>query len=184
MLYPAIFVVDASMLISFIYEAVSVSSVYSQDLFSKGYKFVRMVVLGSAQAVLFELYINGVDQEQNRRTIFNTVSFAGYFMMGSTIVVILWLSLRTCCRNKETHPLGDRLTETAFRMLETARKVSQLATLLILATLLAFFQSFVAGLGKHLAEDDSTLFRRISIVFAGILIALAILTTYTGQYFK
>lgn len=175
---------DASLLISFIYELVGVRSVYSQDLYCKGYKFASMVVLGSAQAILLELYINDVDHRGDKKTLFNTVAFAGYFMMGPMIFVVLLLSLRTCCRNKESHPLGDRLTNVAFKTLETARKISQLVTLLILSSLLAFFQSFLSGLDKQLIEGDSALFRRISIVFAGMFIGLSILITYTGTYFR
>lgn len=157
---------------------------YTQDLFSKTYNFIKLVILIAAQAIPFEIHINGLAMKSAKKGPFSTISFTAYFLMGPIIFFITVISLRTCCRNKDSHPMGSRMTEAAFSSMENARKVCQLVCIMILSTFLAYYQAYLVGLESHLLRQDLTFLRKISIIFAGIFIGLSLLTAYTERFFK
>ena len=159
-------------------------NVYSQDYFSKTYKFVRIISLVAAEAVLFELYIHGSESKESGQTTFNNLSFSAYFVMGPTIFIIGILALRTCCRDKESHPLGSRLSSAEFAQTETARRVSQTVSISVMVSLLGFYQAYLIGLAELLVTGNKSKLRRVSIIFAGVFVGLSFIAAYADQYFK
>lgn len=179
-----IIVMDILLFLSLVYQTVFSKSVYCQDIFGKVYGFVRVLVAAGAQSILIELYIYGTDPRQGKTKPFSALSFASYFVLGSTTFVVTILSLRTCFRGKDSHPLGERITEAAFAASETARKVSQLVCILLLGAILAFNQVYLAGLADHFQFDDNSLLKRSSIIFSGVFIGLSVFTAYAEKHFK
>lgn len=180
----AMYVMDGLLTVTLIYEVVFLKSIYNQDIFGKVYSFVRLLIFCLGQGVLIEIYYFGIGPREGKKKPFSNLSFVSYFIMGSTVFVITVLSLRTCCRSKDSHPMGNRMTDAAFSSSETARKVSQLVYVLVLASILTFYQVYLVGLADHYLLRDDFILKRIVIIFAGIFIFLSVLTAYAEKHFK
>lgn len=165
-------------------EIFSVKNVYSQDYFSKTYKFTRLLVILAAEGILFEVYISGVESKKNHQNTFINLSFVAYFVMGPTIFIIGILALRTCCRGKESHPLGNSLSDANFAEIETARRVSEAVSILTLLALFSFYQAYLIGLDELIGLGNGSKLRRVSIIFAGIFVGLSFFIAYADRYFK
>lgn len=157
---------------------------YYQDLFEKPYNFVKFLTELAGLSLLAELYFTGDEIRDPRRRAFGTLSFAVYFVFGSVLFVAVVLNLRNCCRSKESHPLGNRISEETFQLQEMARKISLVVSVMYLASLLTFFQVFLASFGSGLETSEYSTLQKSMIIFAGIFAGVSIVIVSTGRFYK
>lgn len=154
------------------------------DRYVKVYKLIRLIIYLSAQGILFHIHFNGFSLALLNRDPLRWLNIVLYFLYVPIILITIVLSLKKCCRDKSSHPLGDQLSQSYFAKNERSRNVSMLVLIIFMICIAVFSQLYIQGIQDINIRGSSILLEITALIFTCIFALQSIVICYVSSSLK